>query len=144
MNGPPYATSCKSLLVLFVSLERVLSFCLLLADLISQLLTQPILSSRGNVRTSGVTRIYFQNKSNQVTLECFKQLLVSAFTWWIISRVRLLGLDVPHADSDDEKIVRWVNSCWPSEGVSMRFHKFVNALPSLWSCKYVVNYMPFL
>jgi len=48
--------------------------------------------------------------------------------------VRVSGFDTS-ADETDNKSVTWENNWRSLEGVSIRFHKFVNALPSWHICK---------
>lgn len=55
-------------------------------------------------------------------------------TCCIMSRVRLPGVDISDDETDD-KLMRWEKRWRSSWWVSMRFHKFISALPSCWSCK---------
>lgn len=55
-------------------------------------------------------------------------------TCFIISRVRLPGVDISDDETDD-KVMRWEKCSRSWWWVSMRFHKFINAFPSCWSCK---------
>lgn len=60
---------------------------------------------------------------------------IMSLTCCIMSRVRLPGVEISF-DDNDIKAVTLENLARSFWGVSMRFHKFVNAFPSWWSYKY--------